>query len=93
MADGTYPLRSTLPSQSDLATEFGVSRDTVQRVLRELVDEGWIESRQGSGPRVIKTQRIHSSAARTAWSRRGATLGSSSARPSNSPKSPWLSTR
>ncbi|MCF1598562.1 winged helix-turn-helix domain-containing protein [Streptomyces muensis] len=75
MADGTYPLRSTLPSQRDLATEFGVSRDTVQRALRELVDEGWIASRQGSGSRVIKTQRIHSSAAKATRLRRGATLG------------------
>ncbi|MCD9880313.1 winged helix-turn-helix domain-containing protein [Streptomyces guryensis] len=55
IADGrTYPLRSFLPSQRDLANEFGVSRDTVQRVLRELVDEGLIESRQGSGSRVVR---------------------------------------
>ncbi|MGW1745488.1 GntR family transcriptional regulator [Streptomyces sp. NPDC002092] len=55
IVDNTYPLRSFLPSQRDLAEEFGVSRDTVQRVLRELADEGWIESRQGSGSRVVKT--------------------------------------
>ncbi|MFF0202395.1 GntR family transcriptional regulator [Streptomyces sp. NPDC005017] len=75
MTDGTYPLRSFLPSQRDLAEEFEVSRDTVQRALRDLVDEGWIESRQGSGSRVIKTQRIQSSTARATRSRRGATLG------------------
>ncbi|WP_055526759.1 winged helix-turn-helix domain-containing protein [Streptomyces graminilatus] len=60
MTDGTYPLQSLLPSQRDLAEEFGVSRDTVQRVLRELISEGWIVSRQGSGSRVVKVQRIHS---------------------------------
>ncbi|MFJ8107543.1 winged helix-turn-helix domain-containing protein [Streptomyces sp. NPDC096132] len=54
MIDGTYPLRSFLPSQRDLAEEFGVSRDTVQRVLRELVEAGWVESRQGSGSRVVE---------------------------------------
>lgn len=75
MTDGTYPLRSFLPSQRDLAEEFEVSRDTVQRALRDLVDEGWIESRQGSGSRVIKTQRIQSSTARATRSRRGVTLG------------------
>ncbi|MFE9773871.1 winged helix-turn-helix domain-containing protein [Streptomyces sp. NPDC005931] len=52
-ADGTYPLRSFLPSRRDLAEEFGVSRDTVQRAMREPAGEGWIESRQGGGSRVV----------------------------------------
>ncbi|MFR0353449.1 winged helix-turn-helix domain-containing protein [Streptomyces sediminimaris] len=60
MADGEYALNSLLPTQRELAEEFGVSRDTVQRVLRELKDEGWISSRQGSGSRVVRTQRVHS---------------------------------
>ncbi|WP_329244883.1 GntR family transcriptional regulator [Streptomyces canus] len=60
MAGGTYPENSLLPAQRELAKEFGVSRDTVQRVLRELAAEGWIVSRQGSGSRVIRVQRIHS---------------------------------
>lgn len=60
LASGRYPLHSRLPSQRELAHEFSVSRDTVQRVLAELKSERWIESRQGSGSRVIKSQRIHS---------------------------------
>ncbi|WP_406200762.1 MULTISPECIES: GntR family transcriptional regulator [unclassified Streptomyces] len=76
MTDGPYAPGSYLPSQRDLAEEFGVSRDTVQRALRELVDEGWIESRQGSGSRVIKTQRIHSPTPKATRSRRGITLES-----------------
>ncbi|MET9832869.1 winged helix-turn-helix domain-containing protein [Streptomyces sp. NPDC006385] len=76
MTDGPYTLGSFLPSQRDLAEEFGVSRDTVQRALRELVDEGWIESRQGSGSKVIKTQRIQSSTPKATRSRRGITLES-----------------
>ncbi|MDX2544872.1 winged helix-turn-helix domain-containing protein [Streptomyces sp. WI04-05B] len=48
-----YALGSLLPPQRELAQEFGVSRDTVQRVLRELTREGLIDSRQGSGSRVI----------------------------------------
>ncbi len=75
MTDGEYPLGSLLPPQRELAKEFRVSRDTVQRVLRELQNEGWIESRQGSGSRVVKTQRIQSSAPKATRSRRAVTLG------------------
>ena len=49
-----YPEGGMLPSQRELATSFGVSRDTVQRALRELIEDGWIKSRQGSGSRVVK---------------------------------------
>ncbi|MFF6811104.1 GntR family transcriptional regulator [Streptomyces sp. NPDC012403] len=62
--DGTYPLQSSLPSQRDLVEELGVSRETVKRALRELEDEGWITTRPNSGSRVIKTQRIQTSADR-----------------------------
>ncbi|QOV37430.1 winged helix-turn-helix transcriptional regulator [Streptomyces ferrugineus] len=53
MSDGTYALGSLLPPQRELAQDLGVSRDTVQRVLRELSERGLVESRQGSGSRVI----------------------------------------
>lgn len=55
IADGTYAIDSHLPAQRELAEELGVSRDTVQRVMRELNSEGWIKSRQGSGTRVVKS--------------------------------------
>ena len=60
MNDAFYPKGSFLPPQRELADEFGVSRDTVQKVLRELRSEGWIETRQGSGARVVKGQQVHS---------------------------------
>ena len=75
MADGVYPLDSYLPAQSALAAEFGVSRNTVQRVLEELRSEGWIESRQGKGSRVIKNQRVQSWSPRASRSRQALTLG------------------
>ncbi|WP_405615725.1 winged helix-turn-helix domain-containing protein [Streptomyces sp. NBC_00076] len=75
MVDGTYPLRSFLPSQRDLAEELRVSRDTVLRALRELADEGWIDSRRGSGSRVVKNQHIQSSTFRATRLRQGMTLG------------------
>ncbi|XUL90372.1 winged helix-turn-helix domain-containing protein [Streptomyces galilaeus] len=52
-----YPVGGMLPSQRELATSFGVSRDTVQRALRALSEDGWIKSRQGSGSRVVKPSR------------------------------------
>ncbi|MFJ9634101.1 GntR family transcriptional regulator [Streptomyces sp. NPDC101175] len=59
--DGSsYPVGSLLPSQRQLAEDFNVSRDTVQRVLGELRSEGWIETRQGSGTKVVKGQQIQS---------------------------------
>ncbi|MCX5333157.1 MULTISPECIES: GntR family transcriptional regulator [unclassified Streptomyces] len=60
MTDGTYPHQSLLPPQRELADEFDVSRDTVQRVLKELSNDGWIDTRQGRGSRVIWMQRVHS---------------------------------
>ncbi|WOX10635.1 winged helix-turn-helix domain-containing protein [Streptomyces sp. N50] len=75
VANGSYPLNSYLPAQSALATEFGVSRNIVQRVLEELRNEGWIESRQGTGSRVVKNQRIRSWSPRASRSRQALTLG------------------
>ncbi|MGW7817403.1 GntR family transcriptional regulator [Streptomyces puniciscabiei] len=75
MADGFYPVDTCLPSQATLAQEFGTSRDTLQRALRVLRGEGWIESRQGKGSRVVRNQRIQSSTPRASRSRRQLTLG------------------
>jgi GntR family transcriptional regulator len=38
-----------LPSESEMSSEFGVSRVTVRRALETLRDEGLVESRQGFG--------------------------------------------
>ncbi|MGP9020069.1 GntR family transcriptional regulator [Streptomyces sp. BR1] len=60
LTDGTYRVDDLLPSERQLADRFDVSRDTVQRVLRELRSEGWIEPEQGRGHRVVKSQSVHS---------------------------------
>ncbi|AOR33541.1 GntR family transcriptional regulator [Streptomyces fodineus] len=75
LADGFYPVDTYLPPQTTLAKEFGISRDTVQRALRALRGEGWIESRQGKGSRVVRNQRIQSATPRASRSRRQLTLG------------------
>lgn len=51
-----------LPSESDLSSEFGVSRVTVRRALELLRDEGLVDSRQGFGwyvPTEPVRQRLH----------------------------------
>ncbi|MBC7270883.1 MAG: GntR family transcriptional regulator [Streptomyces sp.] len=54
LANGTYRVGQLLPPQRQLADDFGVSRDTIQRVLRRLIDENWLQARQGSGIRVVR---------------------------------------
>ncbi|MFC4466242.1 winged helix-turn-helix domain-containing protein [Streptomyces xiangluensis] len=76
LTDGTYQVGNRLPPQRELAEHFTVSRDTVQRVLKALAEEGWVESRQGSGTRVIKTQRIQSPTAEAAQPGHAVTLAS-----------------
>lgn len=48
-----YPKGTRLPPQRELAKEFGVSRDTVQRALLELIQEGLIRSTRGAGSYVL----------------------------------------
>ncbi|MEU3254501.1 GntR family transcriptional regulator [Streptomyces sp. NPDC006997] len=54
LANGTLRVGQLLPPQRQLADEFGVSRDTIQRVLRKLTEERWLQARQGSGIRVVR---------------------------------------
>ncbi|MFE0471903.1 GntR family transcriptional regulator [Streptomyces sp. NPDC058947] len=49
IAERAYPVGSALPAQRELAADLGVSRDTLQRVLKRLASEGLLELRQGSG--------------------------------------------
>lgn len=55
---GKYRPGERLPSGSELAELYGVSRQTVQQALRPLRDEGLIVGRQGAGTYVrAKTER------------------------------------
>jgi GntR family transcriptional regulator len=51
--DGTYPLRSKLPSLKQMREEFGVSYSTIQTALRILEDRHVIAARRGAGYYVI----------------------------------------
>lgn len=50
-----WPQGSLLPTEHDLAGEFGCARATVNRALRELADQGIVERRRKSGTRVKKS--------------------------------------
>lgn len=43
---------ATIPPEARLAAEFGASRGTVNRALRALAEEGWVERRRRLGTRV-----------------------------------------
>lgn len=47
-----------LPSTHDLADRFGVARMTVQNAVRTLKEEGWVDSRVGSGVYVRDQARL-----------------------------------
>ena len=64
-----YPYQSLLPSENTLIEEYACSRNTVRRALAELVADGYVQTMQGRGVRVIwqpvgKKRRLPSAASR-----------------------------
>ncbi len=49
LASGHWPPGTLMPSEAELVAQFGVSRMTVNRALRELQAEGLVERTQGVG--------------------------------------------
>lgn len=54
--DGTWPAGHRLPSEHELVAQFGISRMTVNRALRELVDQGRIVRVAGVGSFVAENK-------------------------------------
>ncbi|BCH62471.1 GntR family transcriptional regulator (plasmid) [Agrobacterium vitis] len=60
VAEGVYPLGSTLPSEPALAEELGVSRSTVRAALSELQQLGMVSRRPSLGTRVDSVRPVGS---------------------------------
>ncbi|WP_406013561.1 PLP-dependent aminotransferase family protein [Streptomyces sp. NBC_00984] len=84
-----------LPSSRGLAADLGIARNTVADAYAELVAEGWLTARQGSGTRVAQRAEPRPPAARTTraravWSRPAHNLLSGSPDLSTFPRADWL---
>lgn len=51
--NGSYAYQSFLPSEAELTQEYDCSRSSVRRALSLLASEGYVQSQQGKGVRVI----------------------------------------
>ncbi len=60
LAGGRWPAGALMPSEAELVAEFGVSRMTVSRALRELQAEGLVQRTQGVGTFAAQLHRVSS---------------------------------
>ncbi|MBI2768467.1 MAG: histidine utilization repressor [Burkholderiales bacterium] len=60
ISSGGWKPNDPVPSEAALMQQFGISRMTVNRALRELAGEGLVTRVQGSGTRVAELHRISS---------------------------------
>ncbi|MGW6984373.1 MocR-like pyridoxine biosynthesis transcription factor PdxR [Streptomyces sp. NPDC054932] len=72
---GRLAAGTRLPSSRTLAADLGIARNTVAEAYAELVAEGWLTARRGSGTRVAERARPRRSAAAPAPVRRPARTG------------------
>jgi GntR family histidine utilization transcriptional repressor len=60
LADGSWAPGEQMPSEAELVAQFGVSRMTVNRALKELQSEGLVERSQGVGTFAARLHRVSS---------------------------------
>jgi GntR family histidine utilization transcriptional repressor len=60
LASGRWPPGALMPSEAELVAEFGVSRMTVNRAIRELQAEGLVARSQGVGTFAAPLHRVSS---------------------------------
>lgn len=61
---GQYPLETNIPPEPRLEEEFGVSKITIRGAIKELVQEGYLETSSGRGTKVIRNT---STTKRSTW--------------------------
>jgi GntR family transcriptional regulator len=57
IAAGVYQAEQRLPSETELAAEYGTARMTVRRAVRELRERGLVETVYGKGTYVLAPDR------------------------------------
>ncbi|MFJ4780352.1 PLP-dependent aminotransferase family protein [Streptomyces sp. NPDC088762] len=93
---GRLAAGTRLPSSRSLAADLGIARNTVAEAYAELVAEGWLTARQGSGTRVAERARPRKPAAAARVRhpvRRGASYSLQPGSPDvgGFPRAAWLS--
>ena len=58
---GEYDFQELLPSEHTLVQEYDCSRNTIRRAISDLVTDGYVQSMQGKGVRVIFQPTLHTS--------------------------------
>lgn len=54
--DGVYPPGSKLPTRMTMMNKYNIARASIDKVIRQLVEEGLLSSTQGSGTYVLDTR-------------------------------------
>ncbi|WP_416954446.1 FadR/GntR family transcriptional regulator [Nocardioides sp. T5] len=64
IASGRWPVGERIPVEAELATAFGVGRNTVREALQSLVHSGLLSREQGRGTFVISSSELSGSLSR-----------------------------
>ncbi|WP_344535898.1 GntR family transcriptional regulator [Streptomyces albiaxialis] len=51
---GDYPVRRSIPSETQLMDEFGIARGTARKSIRLLADRGYVQTVTGRGSYVME---------------------------------------
>ena len=57
--DGTYPVGSLLPTETEFENQFNVSKITVRKAIELLENEGYVAKKSGKGTTVISNSLIN----------------------------------
>lgn len=75
ISGGTYPPGSRLPSENELAEQFGVARSTIRHALTVLGEDGLIASHQGARRTVLAEPRLQNFGELRSFSRWARSIG------------------